>query len=71
VARALGAQDAVAWDAYVFYAPGELWTDSPPSPFAWAHQLGPESWADPRRYFTRQALVDELARITDELVRHG
>ena len=28
-----------AWDIYVVYGPRELWTNEPPQPLTWAHQM--------------------------------
>ena len=46
-----------AWDVYLLYAPGVTWTDEPPRPTFWMHQLPVEAGADgkfllnPGRFF--------------------
>ena len=63
IAASLGAADEVAWDMYLTYASDAAWrNDVMPAPRAYAHQLG-GSWADQSRYFTGEALRDEIGRI--------
>ena len=45
-----------AWDIYLFYAAGDSWTDGPPRPAHWMHQLGSKV-ADKNRYRTGPALA--------------
>jgi len=59
IAASLGSEGAVAWDTYLFYASGSEWTDGPPTPIDWMHQL-PGSWADPARLRTGDDLPQEL-----------
>ncbi len=33
-------EDWPAWDVYLIYPPGVMWTDEPPAPVYWQHQLG-------------------------------
>ena len=67
IARSLGAEDRVAWDMYLFYPPDSKWTDEPPAPPDWVHQLG-GGWADHSRYHRGADLVRQLRRIKQELI---
>lgn len=51
----------VAWDTYLFYPPGETWTDGPPPPVRWAHQLGR---IDPEHCHPGEELFAALADAT-------
>ncbi len=66
IARSLGEPDQTAWDMYLFYAVGERWSETPPPPLAWVHQLS-ESWADHYRF--GDDLETELARIAERLLK--
>jgi hypothetical protein len=48
-----------AWDVYLFYGPDAVWSDGPPEPRRFAHQLG-RPVADPARLRTGEALASEL-----------
>ena len=50
----------IAWDIYLFYAPGQKWGDLPPPPVRYAHQLTNE-WADREHYRVAADLADELS----------
>ncbi len=39
-----------AWDIYLFYAKGAEWTDAPPPPVEWWHQLSGGDRADAERF---------------------
>lgn len=39
-----------AWDVYLFYDREAAWSDGPPLPVEWCHQLSGEHRADPSRY---------------------
>lgn len=69
VAQSLGAAGQVAWDTYVFYQRGVRWGDAPPSPAAWVHQLGTQSWADPTRYRSGEELVRALRHATSQMIQ--
>jgi len=56
VARRLGAPDRTAWDFYLLYAKGLAWTDHPPAPLRWFHQLRDDPWAGPGHYRWGQGL---------------
>ena len=66
IAEGLGSEGAVAWDTYLFYASGSEWTDGPPAPIDWMHQV-PGSWADPARFHTGDDLLQELHKAMKRL----
>jgi len=49
----------VAWDIYLFYKPFDEWTDTPPKPLYWMHQLT-DDWATKDKYRTGSDLKNEL-----------
>ena len=59
IANGLGGTGNVAWDIYLFYRPGDEWTDAPPRPIHWMHQLK-DDWADKAYFRTGDDLVNEL-----------
>jgi hypothetical protein len=63
-----GGADAVAWDAYLFFAAGSKWRQSLPRPAAWTHQLTTSNWAAARNYQAGEALEEELRRAMGELI---
>jgi len=67
IAESLGGQDKVAWDMYLFYTSGSPWSDMPPTPTDWVHQLPGMTWADPARCHCGNDLVRELRRVMSEL----
>ena len=46
----------IAWDIYLFYEKGSAWTERPPAPVDFMHQL---SW-EPTHFRTGDDLVQEL-----------
>ncbi len=66
IAESLGSEDGLAWDIYLFYASGGQWSDGPPAPIDWMHQL-PSSWADPARFHTGDELPVELGKAMKRL----
>ena len=62
VAFSLGGEGEVAWDTYLFYEKGAEWSEDPPGPGDWMHQLKDSNWANPTNYFTGEDLVIELDR---------
>ncbi len=48
-----------AWDIYFFYDKGQEWTDGPPKPAEWMHQLG-GAGADASKFHSGTDLVDQL-----------
>lgn len=59
IAASVGWTGKVAWDIYLFYAPGAEWTVAPPKPDCWMHQLS-DAWAKNEHYRTGKDLQDEL-----------
>jgi len=63
-----------AWDIYMFFNPEATWTDRPPRPAEWMHQLSGGRRADPSRYHVgedlikqlREAMVRMMARSTEK-----
>ncbi len=69
VAQSLGVEeDVVAWDIYLFYGIGELWTESPPIPVEWMHQLVNSEWADPAHLYRGEDLINRLRDVTLRLL---
>jgi hypothetical protein len=68
IAQSLGGRNKVAWDIYLFYAPGAEWEDGPPAPAWWAHQLTGSSWADAAHYHHGDDLVKGLHRAMADLL---
>lgn len=71
IAQGLGGDGQVAWDIYLYYAPGQKWEEEPPQPVDWFHQLGPRSWADPARFRWGQDLVIALHDAMQNLIRES
>ena len=67
IADSLGYADRVAWDIYLFYTADAAWTDSPPKPTAWMHQLS-ETWLDRQHHHSGDDLVRELFLATQRLL---
>ena len=59
IAESLGYKGRVAWDIYLFYAPGGKWLQHPPEPAGWMHQIT-EGWADRKHFFTGDDLGKKL-----------
>ena len=49
-----------AWDIYFFYREGQEWTDGPPQPSEWMHQLGGGGRADESKFHAGTDLVEQL-----------
>ena len=49
-----------AWDIYFFYKKGQEWTNGPPEPAEWMHQLSGGERADESRFRTGTGLVEQL-----------
>ncbi len=56
-----------AWDIYFFYKKGTQWSDGPPQPDRWMHQLGGGGRADAKRFKTGQDLIDGLHQAMHDL----
>lgn len=65
IADSLGYKDRVAWDIYLFYTAGAEWSETPPAPTAWTHQLS-ETWIDRGHYHKGDDLVRELSRTMEK-----
>ena len=68
VAASLGDSEEVAWDIYLFYKPGRIWRDLPPSPDTYMHQLV-DSWADQSHLFQDEELKQELYKAMQTLTK--
>jgi hypothetical protein len=63
MAAALGGPDGFAWDVYLVFSPEAVWTDEPPRPVDWVHQLDHAAWAPAERRRKDEALVEALQRM--------
>ena len=59
IADSVGWRGNIAWDIYLFYKPDTKWTDKPPSPSYWMHQLS-DKWANREQHRTGKDLKNEL-----------
>ena len=59
IANSVGWAGNVAWDIYLFYMPFVEWTETPPKPVYWMHQLT-DGWATKDKYRTGDDLKNEL-----------
>jgi hypothetical protein len=66
IADSVGWKGNVAWDIYLFYRPLEEWTETPPKPTYWMHQLT-DNWATRDRYRTGSDLKSELLMSMEKL----
>ena len=57
-----------AWDIYLYYDKDAQWTDQPPKPVDWVHQLGGGRRAEAARFRPGQRLVDALRESTGKVV---
>ena len=69
IAHSMGGRDKVAWDIYLFFAPGGEWDGGPPPSTWWAHQLSGSSWADSAHYHHGDDLVGQLRQAVARLLR--
>ena len=69
IAESLGATNAIAWDAYLFYDKGSEWKEQMPAPLDWAHQLD-DPWADPAHFAWENDLPIRLREIANRLIRN-
>ena len=67
IANSVGWTGKVAWDIYLFYKPNAKWTDIPPSPSHWMHQLS-DNWATKEKYRTGEDLKKELLVSIENLI---
>ncbi|MBW2584713.1 MAG: hypothetical protein JRE36_14310 [Deltaproteobacteria bacterium] len=59
IANSVGWTGKVAWDIYLYYKPYAEWTDKPPKPIYWMHQLT-DDWTKNNKYRTGADLKNEL-----------
>ena len=59
VAMSVGWDGKIAWDIYLFYPPKVKWTNIPPTPVSWTHQVS-DDWAKNKHYHTGDYLKSEL-----------
>jgi len=67
IADSVGWSGHIAWDIYLFYAPDVDWTDLPPKPKYWMHQLT-DDWAKNDHYRTGNDLKNELLISMEKLL---
>jgi len=60
IADCVGWAGNIAWDVYLFYLPLVKWTETPPKPKYWMHQLT-DDWASKDKYRTGNELKTELS----------
>lgn len=60
-------QHGPAWDIYFFYGKGQQWTDTPPQPVEWMHQLSGGTRADPAKFHTGAELFERLHETMHEV----
>jgi len=67
IAETVGWAGNIAWDIYLFYAPGAEWTAAPPQPDYWMHQLS-DAWAKNAHFRTGSDLQNELFACMQNLI---
>ena len=67
IANSVGWIGKVAWDIYLFYKPFVEWTNIPPSPSYWMHQLT-DNWSTKEKYRTGEDLKNELLVSIEKLL---
>ena len=67
IADSVGWDGNVAWDIYLFYRPFVEWTETPPKPLCWMHQLT-DGWATKDKYRTGEDLKNELLISMEKLL---
>ena len=67
IANSVGWNGNVAWDIYLFYGPTVKWTEAPPKPEFWMHQLT-DDWAEKDQYRTGDDLKNELSVSMEKLL---
>ena len=60
IAKSVGWVEKTAWDIYLFYSPTTEWSETPPKPTYWMHQLT-DDWATKDKYRTGEHLKNELS----------
>ncbi len=67
IADSVGWAGNIAWDIYLFYRPFVEWTETPPKPLCWMHQLT-DGWATKDKYRTGEDLKNELLISMEKLL---
>lgn len=63
-----------AWDVYLFYDQEAEWSDEPPMPVEWYHQLSGGQRADPSRFaggVVGEKLHEAMHKLTRTICTHG
>jgi hypothetical protein len=63
MAAALGGPGRYAWDTYLVFSAGLTWSEAPPEPSDWVHQLDHAAWAPAARRYKGQALENAIRRM--------
>ena len=66
IAKSVGWAEKIAWDIYLFYSPNTAWSETPPKPKYWMHQLT-DDWATKDKYRTGDDLKNELSASMETL----
>lgn len=67
IADSVGWKGKIAWDIYLFYSRSAVWSEKPPPPVYWMHQLT-DDWATKDRYRTGDDLKIELSSSTEKIL---
>ncbi len=67
IAMSVGWSGHIAWDIYLYYSQKSEWTDVPPKPVSWIHQVSDE-WAKDEHYYTGEDLKRELSVSLESLL---
>jgi hypothetical protein len=67
VANSLNWEGRIAWDIYLYYGRGQEWSDLPPSPINYYHQLT-NDWADRDHYRVENDLTESLMASMGEMI---
>jgi hypothetical protein len=67
IANSLNWEGRIAWDIYLYYDRGQKWTDLPPSPINYYHQLI-NDWADQDHYRVGNDLTKSLMSSMGDMI---
>ena len=70
IANSIGWSENIAWDIYLFYSPFVEWTETPPDPIYWMHQMS-DDWAKNEHYRTGDDLKNELFVSMEKLLNNS
>ena len=68
IAEGIGWDDTLAWDIYLFYKAGVIWSQHAPVPAAYMHQLGKKNRTDPKHFCKGEDLVNKLSETAERLI---